>query len=346
MDVLVSVIVPIYNSSQFLKETVSEIQNQTYSNLEIILVDDGSTDNSLNICNNISENDLRVTVVHKENEGLGFARNTGLQHAHGQYILFIDSDDQIELDMVEEMLTIMLREKVDLVTSNFIYNGVIQDSCIPSRLYDKNEILNNITLKMLGPSQVGKNDQFNVSSCTKMYNHTLIKESGILFHSERELIWEDLAFNYDYLMMCNSVYVLDHAFYHYNYNPQSLTHSYNPLRSKKILDMYAYMKNKVRETYSDAFRKEALERLENNFLGNMRTCIKLEVLLGKSPLQAYHRIKNICVDTRFQDLVQSVKYNRLTLPQIVFSYAVKHNFIILLYFISKMQNLKNHNQIK
>ena len=96
MNNLITIVVPIYNSSKYLSRCINSIINQTYQNLEIILVNDGSTDNSLDICNEYANKDNRIKVIHKDNSGAAASRNVGINHAMGNYIAFVDSDDYIE----------------------------------------------------------------------------------------------------------------------------------------------------------------------------------------------------------------------------------------------------------
>ena len=98
---LISVIVPVYNTEKYIEKCVMSILNQTYKNLEIILIDDGSTDNSPQICDSLAEKDNRITVIHQPNGGVSSARNIGLDNTHGDYITFVDSDDYIEPNMIE-----------------------------------------------------------------------------------------------------------------------------------------------------------------------------------------------------------------------------------------------------
>ena len=100
---LISVVVPIYRVEKFLKRCVDSILNQTYKNIEVILVDDGSPDNCGLMCDEYKKQDHRVKVIHKQNSGLGYARNSGLDIAKGEFVSFIDSDDYISLDMYEKM---------------------------------------------------------------------------------------------------------------------------------------------------------------------------------------------------------------------------------------------------
>lgn len=108
---LISIIIPVYNVSLFLEKCLNSVINQTFKNLQIILVDDGSTDNSGIICDNYSKKDSRIEVIHQKNKGLSEARNTGLSLARGEYITFVDSDDYIELDTYSTIFKAIIENK-------------------------------------------------------------------------------------------------------------------------------------------------------------------------------------------------------------------------------------------
>ena len=116
-DILISVIVPVYNADKYLVRCVDSILNQTYSNLEIILVDDGAKDNSGAMCDDFARKDARIRVIHKENGGLSSARNAGIDIAKGEYFGFVDSDDWIEPEMYETMLTLARKNDAELVVA-------------------------------------------------------------------------------------------------------------------------------------------------------------------------------------------------------------------------------------
>ena len=115
MDELISVIIPVYNVQAYLVRCVDSVINQSYDNLEIILVDDGSSDNSSQICDELALKDRRIKVIHKTNGGLSDARNVGLEKSVGDYILFVDSDDFIHQEMVEKMYGIIQKNETDIV---------------------------------------------------------------------------------------------------------------------------------------------------------------------------------------------------------------------------------------
>ena len=124
---LISIIVPIYNVEKYLKKCIDSIINQTYKNLEIILVDDGSPDNCGKICDEYAKKDNRIKVIHKENGGVSSARNVGVENATGEYIGFVDSDDYIEKDMYEVLINNLKKENADIsIISNYeVYKNKI-----------------------------------------------------------------------------------------------------------------------------------------------------------------------------------------------------------------------------
>ena len=119
MDKLISVIVPVYNVEKFLDKCISSIVNQTYKNLEIILIDDGSTDESVQICDKWQEKDNRVRLTHKENTGVSDTRNIGLEKTTGEYICFVDSDDYIEPDYIENLYKSLTENNADIASITY-----------------------------------------------------------------------------------------------------------------------------------------------------------------------------------------------------------------------------------
>lgn len=120
-DLLISIIVPVYNAEKYLNKCIESIVHQTYNNLEILLIDDGSTDESGVICDNWAKKDKRIKVIHKKNSGVSSSRNIGLDNYSGEYVTFVDSDDYIENDMYETMLITSVKNNVDIVCCNYNY---------------------------------------------------------------------------------------------------------------------------------------------------------------------------------------------------------------------------------
>lgn len=134
IDTLISVVVPAFNAERFLNECVESIVNQTYKYLEIILVNDGSTDDSLKICNQFAQKDKRVTVINQQNKGVVLARKQGVKNAHGKYIAFIDSDDYIAQEYMKTMLNNI--GDADLATSSLIMDNRVWEDSLDEGVYD------------------------------------------------------------------------------------------------------------------------------------------------------------------------------------------------------------------
>lgn len=210
---LVTIVVPIYNVEKYLRKCLNSIVNQTYKNIEIICIDDGSPDNSIDILNEFAQKDERIKIIRQENQGLSGARNTGINNAIGKYIMFIDSDDWIELNMVELMINKIEKENLDLVICGTFNN-------ISEKEYQVNnlkEIKENIKNKIDGISYfkivTSKTNLFTASSCNKIYRLNLIKEKKILFPEKR--LYEDLFFSFQYLINSLNVNVIEKPLYHY-----------------------------------------------------------------------------------------------------------------------------------
>ncbi len=182
-DIAVSIIVPIYNAEKDLVKCLDSVVNQTLKNVEIILVDDGSTDGSSHICKGYAEKDERNIYFKKENEGLAAARQDGMEKARGEYIGFVDSDDWLELNMYERMYSVAKEENADVVFCNAFLDESEKDKIhlVPG-VYDRERIEKEILPRSLaGISEKGSNSVIRWSNCLRLYKRSLIEENGIAF---------------------------------------------------------------------------------------------------------------------------------------------------------------------
>lgn len=213
---MVSVIVPVYNVEKYLEDCLTSVEKQTYRDIEIILIDDGSTDCSGKICDKHAKNDHRIRVIHKKNEGVSIARNTGIKHATGEYLMFVDSDDCIHPKIVENYLKLQ--------------NSGVTVICDLTDDYDrwKNFKGSDFEVKTENISReyfmkMFYEDHIN-SPADKLYCTDIIKKNGILFPTDKNL-GEDLLFNLEYLMAAKTSYVIMHGpYYYYRFREGSLTH--------------------------------------------------------------------------------------------------------------------------
>ncbi len=210
-----SIIVPVYNVESYLQECIDSISSQINDFCEIILVDDGSTDNSGFLCDAIKEKDNNIVVIHKENGGLASARNTGLELARGGYVVFIDSDDRIAADCIKNIL-----EWIDLGGADVCFMQAVK-FWEDGTKYDLGDCISREFIKGKSKQEVLKyistRPKFPGSSCTKIYRKSFLNEHGLRFPLEN-IQSEDLGFVRDCIMKANSFDCLDIPYYEYRQN--------------------------------------------------------------------------------------------------------------------------------
>lgn len=299
-DYLVSVIIPVYNVEKYLHRCVDSVINQNYKNLEIILVDDGSPDNSSKICDEYKKIDNRIVVIHKNNGGLASARNSGMRVAKGDYILFVDSDDWINENTVEELLLIAIKNDVDFVrftpvtashpqkidgtpvdfgTENFMESGIYDKEKIRKDIFPRLFVTPNLTM---GPI---------VAAWRSLYKSKFLFDNNLYFY-------EDIKYSEDAIFSANVVYnskkfyyLKGGYYYHYFYNNNSITKSFKHDRWEvcKALSM-RFKQEFASKEYYDFTDQLYLEDIYNvlNALGQNKSLNTLK--------ERYEYVKNILND--------------------------------------------------
>lgn len=212
---LISVIVPIYNSDTYLEECINSIINQTYQNIEILLINDGSTDNSLKICKKLEQKDRRIKIINKKNTGVSDSRNIGIEKSNGKYILYVDSDDILRNDMIERLYKTLIEKNVDIVRCNYIVKG--KDKEYKGNLY-------NLSNSKIERSQY---DKLLINLLTNNNNIPcyvwllLIKKEKITKFDRELYFMEDTYFFMQQLYNVESIYFLNEYLYYYRYNDVS-----------------------------------------------------------------------------------------------------------------------------
>ena len=207
-----SVIVPVYNVDRYLGRCIKSIMQQSYRNLEIILVDDGSTDNSGTICDTFKETDDRIIVIHKENGGLSDARNAGIKMFTGEYVTFIDSDDYVSPDMISLMLTVLKQSSCQIVQCEFVRG---KD--------DTYKFTGNGKYKVYNKRNAFENRDVHVCVWGKLYEKSLIK--GRYFPIGK--INEDEYYTYKCVYESNRTAIMPDALYYYFQRSNSIMHKKN-----------------------------------------------------------------------------------------------------------------------
>lgn len=242
----ISIIVPIYNVERYLNQCVKSIINQTYKNLEIILVDDGSPDNSGKLCDEYKEKDERIIVIHKKNGGLSDARNAGIEVATGKYIGFVDSDDYIEKDMYELLYNNMLREKAEISCCNrfLVYSN--KTEIYGEKKYYK--VMNSQEAIKLA-CKIG---YIGISAYTKLYKRELFEN----IRYPKGKISEDMYTTYKLFDKANKIVYDSTPKYYYRQRKGSITNSkkINTNAIEATKEMIEFVKNKYPEIENDAIK--------------------------------------------------------------------------------------------
>ncbi len=227
MNELVSIIVPVYNVERYLARCVDSLVGQTYKNIDIILVDDGSRDSSGAICDSFAEKDDRVVVIHKENEGVGLARNTALGIARGKYVMFVDSDDYLDPRTVEKCISKRDEMNVDAVffgRVDHFDNGILKIAPVSSdKLYFEGEEVVSDLLHSLFTYERG----LSISVWGCLFDLEAMHREGIIFRSEKKLLAEDAYFLLEMFPYISSAAVLTDNLYYYYQNVASISRRHN-----------------------------------------------------------------------------------------------------------------------
>ena len=284
---LISIIIPVYKVEKYLEKCIKSVLSQTYKNLQIILVDDGSPDNCGNICDDYARVDNRIEVIHKANGGLSDARNVGLKAARGEYIGFVDSDDYVSNEMFENLYNTLISNDVDVSICNFYIvidnKNIIKNADNGVKIYNKLEILKEILL----------DKKIQSYAWNKLYKRELFEDIEYPIGKK----YEDIGTTFYILEKCNKIVVSGSPEYYYltrgdsivNNNTEGTVIDYISL----ISDRYDYIDKKYKElkkyndfyitktlitAYTDAYHlknnSEEFLKILNNFFNKVKDIFK------------------------------------------------------------------------
>ena len=323
----VSIIVPIYNVERYLESCIESILSQTYENFELILVDDGSPDQCGIICDKYATQDSRIKVIHKENQGLGVARNTGLDYATGEFVCFVDSDDWLEPYAIEYWIRAQRKYDADIVMCNYqkkndnkevLYRYEIRNK---ECCYRGKKIEQEIFWPMIGQESMVRED-FTINMCvwTNLYRRELIESEQIRFLSEREYLSEDICFNLQYLLSCKIAVMIPESLYCYRYNPTSLTSRYKGDEYQKAVALYNKVQSWAKQAKTVEFREFRVERF---FITKVREVMFRLCGSNMSYREKAKVCKKILRDNTLQDVIYRYPIKRYKLKYKVPVYLMK-----------------------
>lgn len=332
MDELISVIVPIYNVEKQLKRCINSIINQTYKNIQILLIDDGSKDSSGKICDNFSKYDTRIIVLHQDNTGVSAARNKGIELAEGRYICFIDSDDYIEKNYIEELHQLMKDEKIDLGICDLNYKYTNKEDCW-STVGKKTINLKNVSEEIF----LELNEKYLLyGPYNKIFKSSIIKKQKIRFIKEMSY-GEDLIFNLSYLQYVKIIKTTNQTRYNYIADiDNSLANKYRADRFKtgKIIFEELYKFFEINGMLSEKSKKYLYGRIFDDAYNNICECVK-----NQSCKESLKEIKKILFDQKIKESYAYIDNRKYSANLIK---LMHHKKIIIIYIYIKMA-LKNIN---
>ena len=342
----VSIIVPVYNTEQYLEQCVASITAQTLRDIEIILVDDGSKEPCAQMCDALAESDPRIKVVHKVNGGLGFARNSGIEAASGDYVGFVDSDDYIMPTMYESLWQAADKNAADLAISGICFvdgNTFGKSGEYSEKTYfDEETVFENDGMKTLLLGVVGAlpqepdDSRFGVSVCKNIFKRSLIEKKNIAFFSERQVISEDTVFMVDFIKHADKAVGIPGAFYCYRRNDASLSKSYRVDRFDKTMIFLDVLEEHLKEILPKEEYGLYLDRLVQ---GYARISCSQEIMYahdqGKPYADLRGRLRMICTHEAVKTVLASYPWYRLPKKQAAFACAMKYR----LYFVQKLMVL-------
>ena len=333
----ISIIVPVYNVEDLLPRCVESIMAQTKKNIEIILVDDGATDNSGAICDDYAKKDARIQVIHKPNGGLTSAWKAGVAVASGAYLGFVDSDDWIDADMYERMWESAIKYDSDVVVCGLVFD--YEDSSIPKRneisdfekaYYDRKE------LEKLFPMLINDGRFFGrmlqPARVTKLYRKELVKRNMPLCKEEVS-VGEDMQLTLPALTDAKSMSVVKDFYpYHYWFNQKSMTGKYDP----KYLNKIKIMANRMKEISREKAVYDFAPQITNDFLGLVVIGMKNGVIRNtEGKKSAIEIIRKYCDDKMVVEALHTHTMNKLPITIKAFLMLMKMKQYQICYWICK-----------
>ena len=346
----VSVTVPVYKTEKYLKRCVGSLLCQTLEDIEIILVDDGSPDACPEMCDRLAETDERIKVVHRENGGLGFARNSGIDVSTGEFIGFVDSDDYVSPDMFEKLYNAAKEHDVQIAMSGLCCVGGImvskEDDVQYINCFDKTEIfdgtdgINRLMLSVSGALPHEKEDsRYGFSSVKNIYRADIIKGKNIRFLSERDVMSEDVFFLLDFLGNTERAVGIEGAYYYYCRNGESLSKSYRADRFEKCKLLVGEINRRLGARMSESEYRIYTDRLMQAYA---RAACMQEIqfshfnCITERELDA--RLKKICRSEEIQGVLSRYPWYKLPPKQALFAATMKFSMIKLQKMLVRARN--------
>ncbi len=302
----ISIIVPVYNTQQYLKRCVDTLTGQTYRQLEILLIDDGSRDESGRLCDELALGDERIRVIHKENGGLISAWKRGVRESRGEYLCFVDSDDWIDAVMLEEMTAYLSGNPREIVASDYVIERddgrrqYMWQRLSPGE-YDRKALEERVIPYLLGQ----EHRYVTISRCMKLIARGLIEEN--CKYSDPEIrMAEDTTVMLPSLIDCDRLVIMDHkAYYHYLYVGSSMVHNYDRGLYENLLLLRKITRKIVEDKFEGKERADMLKKADQEHIFMLLLALKNEA--RGNPAGYRKNIFSICRQEEVRKLCRSTR---------------------------------------
>lgn len=334
----VSIIIPVYNAELFLSSTINSLMKQTLENIEIILVDDGSTDNSLTICYKYQKKDKRIKVIKKSNGGVSSARNEGIKSARGTYIGFVDADDWIEPEMYEQMYDRTDKINADIGMCNYAEDSKSKSTVklldTNKEVFEKKDVVDYLIPEMIAPNDLDSKEEEIMGSIWRLIiNRKFIENNKLMFKEDLALM-EDLVFCVEAFLKSNYIAFDKGVYYHYVITDDSALTAYRPNSIDETLHAQEYLETILKkESASNNYKK----RMRNRYIKLFTSSIAKEPRNDnpKSTKEQINTIKKLCQDKKLKEYLKELDTKRYSMAKKVLLHAVRKERVYFLYLYYK-----------
>lgn len=333
MENKISVIVPVYNAEKYVKRCIDSILNQTYKNLEVVLVNDGSTDKSGYICDMYAKSDDRIKVVHQLNKGVCVARNTGIKESSGEYILFIDSDDWIEYNTLEILMNNVKFEDIDILIYGYKMEFIQKDNK-KTKIVTPEKKFYKTVLDYLDDFNIYRTNGLFGYCWNKIYKADIIRKNKVFF--EEYAFAEDLYFNFKILPYCRDIKVINDSFYHYMHQSEI---TLSKVKKDEITAMNQIYDKTVEFLKKMNSYENNKEYISTKYIENMMSYILNDIF--KSNYRV-NKIKNLYNSARVKNSIKyfnsDITFYKFMHPFVRFNLPIMTLLYIYLYKGLKLKN--------
>ena len=339
----VSIIVPVYNVENYIERCLNSLVNQTFKDIEIITINDGSTDKSLELLNKYAKEDIRISVIDLGDEGVSYCRNLGIEKANGKYIMFVDSDDWIDFNMVEVMYKKAEENNIDLVMCSYIreFKDHSKEKIfnLPEEIiYKEDKVKNELLRKLVGPvkEELSNPEMLDALGTVwgKLYRADIFKENKINFVDLKEIgSAEDTLFNIFTFNYLKKVMFLNKSMYHYwRDNPKSVTSQYNSKLKEQRKVFFKYISDFIKENNFEQVFEEALNnRICTSVLGlGLIECSKNNKISGINKIK---NIKKIINEEYIRNAYKNLELKYFSIHWRVFYFFIKNKMSFCSYLM-------------